>query len=764
MPPLPKGPTRELGTSQVNAPGVMGATAGLPGWAVWAAEGEHVPEWADRLTAAATVDRMLFDSQLWSLFMGLVLPLLSYTWWIEPNDADEPRAEALAADLGLPVGEPPAGEDGPVLPGLYRFNFLEHLWEALLAVAHGHYYFETLGEYDDADGLWHLRKLAPRPPASIMEIQVDPQDGGLKGIRQLGARYEQRSGTLLADMPPSIPVSALLAYTWLPDGRRRWTGRSMLRPVYREWLVKDRLLRVDAINHERAGGVPTIETDNTYQGASLEELRQLASEFRVGEDSGSALPPGARMVLARAGGTDVVGSMRYLDESMARAWQGMVRQLGQTVTGSRALGGTFADLEALLRQVIASWFSMTFREHLIEDWWAYNVAPMVPGRPVAHPLLRWRPPPLDAGSAVPNSGIAAPASQLPSDPGGNPVPGGAPAGAVPPVARSRRRGRAGDAEAAADPVGSSRGGDSAPGLERQASGILGPSHASVVAAASVPARPLRREPFPHEVRAAVDFASMDAAYETAAVTVAGVWERDWLPGMIADVVAAIRFTKTGTVRQRVTRTAMAALTVAPRGADVLADLLLTVARQAANGAADELLTQGVPVLAPSDDQLLPAVRDHADAVARQLADGVSLAASRRAVQASGGRSAQEVADDVAGYLAGLTHAWERDQLTGAVQQATNAGRFQVFDQVPADAPVRYHASELLDAATCDECLRVDGTEYATLPAAMRAYPSGGFLECKGGPRCRGTVVAVLPEDELDPAEVLRRPDLWLADG
>jgi hypothetical protein len=209
---------------------------------------------------------------------------------------------------------------------------------------------------------------------------------------------------------------------------------------------------------------------------------------------------------------------------------------------------------------------------------------------------------------------------------------------------------------------------------------------------------------------------------------------------------------------------MAALTVAPRGADVLADLLLTVARQAANGAADELLTQGVPVLAPSDDQLLPAVRDHADAVARQLADGVSLAASRRAVQASGGRSAQEVADDVAGYLAGLTHAWERDQLTGAVQQATNAGRFQVFDQVPADAPVRYHASELLDAATCDECLRVDGTEYATLPAAMRAYPSGGFLECKGGPRCRGTVVAVLPEDELDPAEVLRRPDLWLADG
>jgi hypothetical protein len=269
---------------------------------------------------------------------------------------------------------------------------------------------------------------------------------------------------------------------------------------------------------------------------------------------------------------------------------------------------------------------------------------------------------------------------------------------------------------------------------------------------------LRREPFAHEVRAAVDFAALDASYEVAASSIEGVWDREWLPGLIADLVAAILTTKSGAPRQRVTRSAMAKIQAGARGADVLAGLLLSVARAGASGAVDELLMQGVHVLAPTDEQLAAAVADHAAAVVQQLADGVSLAGSRRAVQAAQGRDPSEVAGDVEGYLRGLTHRWERDQLAGAVQQASNAGRFAVFDRVPSEAA--YYSSELLDAATCSRCLEVDGTSYATLADAMRAYPTGGFLHCQGGPRCRGTVVAVMPEDAPDPVDMLSRPDLW----
>jgi hypothetical protein len=45
----------------------------------------------------------------------------------------------------------------------------------------------------------------------------------------------------------------------------------------------------------------------------------------------------------------------------------MVMQLGQTKTGSRALGTTFADFWGQGLEAIAWWFSDTFNEHVIED-------------------------------------------------------------------------------------------------------------------------------------------------------------------------------------------------------------------------------------------------------------------------------------------------------------------------------------------------------------------------------------------------------------
>lgn len=43
---------------------------------------------------------------------------------------------------------------------------------------------------------------------------------------------------------------------------------------------------------------------------------------------------------------------------------------------------------------------------------------------------------------------------------------------------------------------------------------------------------------------------------------------------------------------------------------------------------------------------------------------------------------------------------------------------------------------------CDHCRHEDGSEFDTIEAAEAAYPTGGFRECQGLLRCRGTVVAV----------------------
>lgn len=46
---------------------------------------------------------------------------------------------------------------------------------------------------------------------------------------------------------------------------------------------------------------------------------------------------------------------------------------------------------------------------------------------------------------------------------------------------------------------------------------------------------------------------------------------------------------------------------------------------------------------------------------------------------------------------------------------------------------------------CKPCRDIDGTRYTTLPDARTAYPTGGYVSCLGGSRCRGTLVTVWPQ-------------------
>jgi hypothetical protein len=40
---------------------------------------------------------------------------------------------------------------------------------------------------------------------------------------------------------------------------------------------------------------------------------------------------------------------------------------------------------------------------------------------------------------------------------------------------------------------------------------------------------------------------------------------------------------------------------------------------------------------------------------------------------------------------------------------------------------------------------VDGTYFKSLAEAEAAYPAGKFVGCLGGDRCRGDLLAILPE-------------------
>lgn len=98
-----------------------------------------------------------------------------------------------------------------------------------------------------------------------------------------------------------------------------------------------------------------------------------------------------------------------------------------------------------------------------------------------------------------------------------------------------------------------------------------------------------------------------------------------------------------------------------------------------------------------------------------------------------------MATEVREFIDGLSDRALRDELGGGLTQAMNRGRFAA--QLRSNAATWY-ATERNDPSRCQPCETIDETQFATLAAAMAAYPTGGYVDCRGGVRCRGGVVPV----------------------
>lgn len=169
-----------------------------------------------------------------------------------------------------------------------------------------------------------------------------------------------------------------------------------------------------------------------------------------------------------------------------------------------------------------------------------------------------------------------------------------------------------------------------------------------------------------------------------------------------------------------------------------------MAEAAAGQMAAEAAEQGVRVKAPKVDKGLrnafgSELIEIAGATAALLAMDVAGSAGREALRLLvPGVSGASVAERVGETLRGLKNWFRRDQLGGALHRAQNLGRLATLAAAP---PARYRASEVNDSNQCSPCKDIDGTEWDTLAEAQAVYGAGGYPQCEGGIRCRGTVVA-----------------------
>lgn len=348
----------------VNEREVGYVTGSLASWsALVADEHESNPELQWPLSIEV-FDRMRReDSQVKSVLKAVTLPIRRTSWMLDPSGVREDVLQLVADDLGLPI------KGRPVAPPRRRggrFSWQEHLRLALLELPHGHSVFEQVYRIDDADRA-RLRKLAWRPPRTISKFDV-ARDGGLKAIEQHGMGETVRLG-----------VDRLVAYVNEREGGN-WAGESLLRSAYKNWLLKDRLLRSQALTVDRNGlGVPIYEGAPTPDGMTgddrdawikreLDNGLKAATSFRSGEYAGASIPNGAKLTLQGVEGDlpDADKPIRYHDEQIARAVLAHFLNLG-TETGSWALGSTFADFFVASLQAVAMHIADVTQQHVIDD-------------------------------------------------------------------------------------------------------------------------------------------------------------------------------------------------------------------------------------------------------------------------------------------------------------------------------------------------------------------------------------------------------------
>lgn len=249
-----------------------------------------------------------------------------------------------------------------------------------------------------------------------------------------------------------------------------------------------------------------------------------------------------------------------------------------------------------------------------------------------------------------------------------------------------------------------------------------------------------RQPNQHEVRAATNFTTMQKTWQKqvkALVKSWGVIKAAQVDDLVLQITAAVASGNP---------TALASIMTTVQGADIIYEQMRKAAEQAIKAATAEAAAQGVTIPKINVQSIEPVLRANAEGVATLLSRGISDSAARQALLRYGvaNLSADEVAQSVREHLEELSDRNLEDLLGGGLTQAQNTGRIYTM----ANGPVAtYYASELLDQSTCDNCKTVDEREYPTLEAAQADYPTGGFAECLGGPRCRGTLVAVYESEQ-----------------
>ena len=363
-----------LAESQVNVPmertqaSAETLPVGLPGTPIFHGFLEDFGEYnpmLEGLTAIRTYEKMRrSDAQVAATLLACELPIRAANWDVLPassNPLDREIAQFVKDNLfgGLEYVSPSGVKSTQCWDDVLR--------NALLMLAFGAAAHEEIYAVDGSRV--RLARLAARLPVTFYRWITDVDGETLIALNQYGYRNANFESV-------ESPVDRLAVFTFNQEGAN-FFGRSMLRPAYMHWYIKNQLYRIDAIAGERNGlGVPTIEQGPNGSKEDRLAAQAWVTQLAAHEKTGLALPAGWKFSLQGVQGQvrDLFNSIQHHNIEISRTALAFFMNLGQGArsSGNRSLSQEMTDFFFLAVQATADQIARTISATSVKRLVDYN--------------------------------------------------------------------------------------------------------------------------------------------------------------------------------------------------------------------------------------------------------------------------------------------------------------------------------------------------------------------------------------------------------
>lgn len=312
------------------------------------------------------------DSSIRGLIQVVMLPLLSAKWAMQPAHIDEKDPEAKSKQERADYKARFINRE--LFHRSLNFN---DLIKSLMggALQFGFDVEEKIFELTEFEKQVRvgISKIDKRKQTTILQWQMPD---GSPGVRQV-----------LIGKTVDIPMPKLIVFSHDKEGDN-YEGISLLRYVYKDWDIKDKLTIVNAIAIEQlATGVPVIEEKEGQSASEPDKAKAIetVSNFRANEQRYMMMPSslGVAMLDMKSSTTkEVIPTLNYHDSRISKSiLAGFLEIGGHAGSGSQALAKDLTSLFMKSEEALGNLVISCLQDQLIKQLCDFNFSDMSEGYP-----------------------------------------------------------------------------------------------------------------------------------------------------------------------------------------------------------------------------------------------------------------------------------------------------------------------------------------------------------------------------------------------